>query len=303
MLIILALSACQAAPTPTPPAATPTPRPTAAQTAAPARTATITPLPTFTLEPLLGPPGDFAPLDDFSADQPAQDAPPQTFRAPTRQPTGSAAINPTQPIIRFTQGPTATEDPDRDYPLTHDIAGVTGHQQAFPLGCEAAAAVDWARFYDVEINEDEFQESLPVSDNPDKGFVGEVTGRWGQIPPNDYGVHAGPVADLLYDVYELPAVSYSGYTIEDLKRSIANDHPVIAWVIGNVTSGAPKEYTDEDGDVSVVAAFEHVVIVTGYNDNNGTLRYLNNGRSYTVPQETFLNSWGVLDNMVVVYEE
>jgi len=46
-----------------------------------------------------------------------------------------------------------------------------------------------------------------------------------------------------------------------------------------------------------------VVIVTGYDDNAGTLRYMNNGRFYSVPQETFLDSWSVLENMVIVYEE
>jgi hypothetical protein len=42
------------------------------------------------------------------------------------------------------------------------------------------------------------------------------------------------------------------------------------------------------------------VIVTGYGKDH--IRYLNNGKFYQVPVETFLNSWGVLGNMLVYYK-
>ena len=61
--------------------------------------------------------------------------------------------------------------------------------------------------------------------------------------------------------------------------------------------GEPYEYIDEQGNVSTVAAYEHVVIVTGYSSD--TIRYMNNGKFYDIPTEYFLNSWQVLGNMVV----
>jgi hypothetical protein len=73
---------------------------------------------------------------------------------------------------------------------------------------------------------------------------------------------------------------------------------VIAWVIGNVVGGVPYEYTDQHGNQTIVAAYEHVVILTGYNETH--IRYLTNGRFYETPNEVFLNSWWVLGNMVVV---
>ena len=59
--------------------------------------------------------------------------------------------------------------------------------------------------------------NLPVSDNPEKGFVGSVFGTWGQTPPNPYGVHAQPIAKLLRE-YGLDAQAQMGLSVKDLKN-------------------------------------------------------------------------------------
>jgi len=119
------------------------------------------------------------------------------------------------------------------------------------------------------------------------------------VPPYAYGVHAGPVADLL-NAYGIPAKAYKNYTLEQVIAKVAQDKPVIAWVIGNVVGGVPYEYTDQEGRKVIVAAYEHVVIVTGYNAEK--IRYMTNGKFYETPKDVFLNSWGVLGNMVIVDE-
>ncbi len=161
-------------------------------------------------------------------------------------------------------------------------------------------AVDWAAYFGVNINEFNFQFQLPLSDNPDKGFVGDVHGPWGQVPPYAYGVHAAPVADLLRE-YGLPASAYKQLTLEQLKSELAEDDPIIAWVIGNMYQGIPAEYIDEDGDTTIVAAYEHVVLLTGYSEK--MIRYNSNGKFYEVPYRVFERSWGVLGNMAIIYEE
>ena len=190
--------------------------------------------------------------------------------------------------------------PTYSFPDEYYITNISGHRQFFPLGCEASVAVDWAVFFNVYINEYEFQHKLPLSDNPDKGFVGGVNGPWGQAPPFSYGVHAEPIAKLLRE-YGLNAKSVKGFTIEQLKTHVANDKPVIAWVIGNCIAGVPYEYTDPNGITTTVAAYEHVVIVTGYDEVS--IRYLNNGIFFNTPTDNFLNSWSVLGNMVVINSE
>jgi uncharacterized protein YvpB len=107
------------------------------------------------------------------------------------------------------------------------------------------------------------------------------------------------VADLL-NAYGIPAKAYKNYTLEQVIAKVAQDKPVIAWVIGNVVGGVPYEYTDQEGRKVIVAAYEHVVIVTGYNAEK--IRYMTNGKFYETPKDVFLNSWGVLGNMVIVDE-
>ena len=216
---------------------------------------------------------------------------------PTALPSPSISPSP-QPSI--TQTPVHTPSPTvLQIPESFYITGITGTGQYFALGCEASAAVDWANYFGVLIYEYNFQHELPISDNPDLGFVGDAKGPWGQVPPYAYGVHAGPVANLLRE-YGLPAVGVKGLTMDQVKASLANSKPVIAWVIGNMVGGIPYEYTDKDGNKTTVAAYEHVVILTGYSAEN--IRYLNNGNFYEVPVDVFLNSWGVLGNMAVLHE-
>lgn len=198
----------------------------------------------------------------------------------------------------FTRQPTA--DPAPAYPSSFYIKGVTGHVQVYELSCEASAAVDWANFFGKTIYEFNFQNELPVSDNPDIGYVGDpTTDGWGQIPPYSYGVHADPVAKLLLE-YGLPAESRKNYSLDALREKISQSKPVIVWIIGNMEYSVPVEFTDSQGRKTIVAPYEHVVIVTGYDQH--TIRYMTNGRYYDVPNEVFLTSWGVLGNMAVIHE-
>jgi len=213
----------------------------------------------------------------------------------TLRPSSTTVPSPT-PIPSFTKAPTATPIPESFY-----IHGVTSFRQSYAISCESRTAVDWADFFGVQIFESDFQFGLPLSDNPDKGFVGDVHDPWGQVPPFSYGVHAAPVATLLKEAYGLPAQAAKNFSLENLKHEIASGQPVIAWVIGNMVGGVPSEYTDKEGNKVIVAAYEHTVIVTGYGKDH--IRYLNNSKFYQVPVETFMNSWVVLGNMVVYYKD
>ncbi len=182
-------------------------------------------------------------------------------------------------------------------PDEYYIRNIWGHRQFFAIGCEASAVRDWAMFLGIDINEFKFQFELPISDNPDLGFVGWVEDPWGQVPPYSYGVHAAPVAEVLRSKYNIPAQATKRMSLADIKREIASGQPVIAWVVGNCVGGIPYEYIDKKGNKVTVAAYEHVVIVTGYNITH--IRYMNNGKFYDIPNEYFLNSWGILGNMAV----
>lgn len=216
--------------------------------------------------------------------------------SPTLPPTPTTeATLPPEPSPQ--PSPIATQNP---LPPATMITDIAGHVQTYELGCEASAAVDWAGYYDVLIYESTFQFELPLSDNPELGFVGNVTtDGWGQIPPHAYGVHAPPIAELLRE-YGLPAVAVKDMTIEDVKAELAEGDPIIAWVIGNMVYSSPIKIYDKEGNAVVVAPYEHVVILVGYDET--TITYMNNGFFYSVPTEVFLTSWSVLGNMAVIYD-
>ncbi|MCE1255422.1 MAG: C39 family peptidase, partial [Anaerolineae bacterium] len=162
-----------------------------------------------------------------------------------------------------------------------------------------AAAVDLANYYGIKIDEYKFQSSLPLSDNPDYGFVGSLNGEWGQIPPAPYGVHAEPIANLISQ-YKLPVKAFRQMTLNQVKDYINSGHPLIAWVIGRMEVSDPVEYIDKKGRSVTVAPYEHVVILHGYDDNLGIIHFMSEGISYNAKYETFLASWKILGNMAVV---
>ena len=129
-----------------------------------------------------------------------------------------------------------------------------------------------------------------------------MNGTWGYIPPDDYGVHAIPIAALLNE-YGVPAVAKRALDWDSLRAEIANGDPVIVWIVGGynytLANGIPIYYTAaSNGHYSVVAAYEHTVIVTGYTAD--TVTVLNGAYFVTMSLDQFLDSWSALWNMAVV---
>ena len=171
--------------------------------------------------------------------------------------------------------------------------------QKYPLDCESRVAIDYAAFFGVRIGEDDFFNHLPRSSNPDLGFVGNVMGTWGQIPPNSYGVHAGPVAELLRD-YGVSAYAHVGMSWDELRAEVADGKPVFVWDVGAVYNGWPTYYTPSNGNVTIVANYQHVVQVIGYDLAANIVEIMDNGNYYQRTIAQFLRSWSALDNMAII---
>ncbi len=184
-------------------------------------------------------------------------------------PTATATATPIPPTETPTPTLVPTDTPippviDNSFPPSQaSISGVVGHAQLYSLDCEARSAVDLAAYFGYSIDEIEFLSQLPSSDDPDQGFVGSYTDPRGQIPPNSYGVHAGPVAQLLR-AYGVNATDWKYMSYDQIQSEVASGRPVMVWVINNTLSGWPVQYTASDGNTTTVAAFEHTVIVVGY---------------------------------------
>jgi subtilisin-like proprotein convertase family protein len=193
----------------------------------------------------------------------------------------------------------APEPQPLSLPSSARITNIYGQNQSMPLSCESRSAVDWARYFGVYIGEYDFFNRLPRSDNPDAGFVGDVYGTWGQIPPNPYGVHAEPVAGVLRSL-GLSAYAHKRMSWDDVRAEVAAGRPVEAWIVGSanlVNSAYPIFYTAQDGHTSVVSRYEHTVLVIGYSP--GEVVLLNGGSVIYRPLDTFLDSWSIMRNMAV----
>lgn len=242
--------------------------------------------------------------------QPTQTSDPTLPAAPTANPSPSST--PFQPLP-ITPTPTASPIPTATPTRTPlptvtptqpaggvFIEGIWGYRQAFNLSCESRSAADFARYFGVEFTELEFLNALPITDNPETGFVGSVYGAIGQLPPFGYGVHAKPVARLMRD-FGLDARAHKGMTLAELQAELAAGRPVMIWAIYDLGYSTPVEYTSSDGETTIVARFEHTFIVIGYGD--GYITVLDNERIYSVSTEQFLTSWGVLGNMGITVGE
>lgn len=183
--------------------------------------------------------------------------------------------------------------PDQAY-----ISGIVGHAQAYSLSCESRSAADWAAYWGIYVDESDFLNALPRSDDPNLGFVGNPHHEWGSVPPNSYGVHAGPVAELLRQ-YGLEAQAVHGMSWSEAQAEISAGRPVIVWVIGSIWAGTPREYETEAGERVIVANFEHTMILIGYDTQAVHLVDALTGHRLTHTIENFLASWSVLGNMAV----
>lgn len=188
-----------------------------------------------------------------------------------------------------------------DVPKEAYISGVVGHAQIFSLSCEARSAADWAAYWGVSINEVQFLDSLPRSDNPNEGFVGDPNDVWGYIPPSSYGVHADPIARALRN-YGLDAHAGHGLSWSEVQLEVAAGRPVIVWVIGSIWAGTPRQIETEDGHTVTVANNEHTMILIGYSETQVQLVDALTGYTVTYSLDNFLTSWAVLGNMAVVGE-
>jgi len=184
-------------------------------------------------------------------------------------------------------------------PSSASIGGMSGQPQMYVLDCESRSAVDWARHWGKVISEYEFFWGLPRSLNPELGFVGDANGTWGLVPPDDYGVHAGPIAARLR-AYGLNAQARKYMRWDDLRAEIAAGRPVIVWILGTIWTGAPRYYRPADGPYTVTAPWEHTMVLVGY---SADAVWLLNGSTISAwPLEAFLDSWSALANMGVVYQ-
>lgn len=169
-------------------------------------------------------------------------------------------------------------------------------RQQRSLSCEASAAAMAARFFGLNVGEEAILGALPMHDNPNLGFRGNVDGPYGGIV--DYGVYAEPVRQVLLQM-GLQAEILFGSTNE-IRAYIRQGRPVIVWITYNLQVGSPTRVTTSDGQAVTLVPYEHAVLVTGYNRDGLWVNDPYSGVQSFYPEQEFLRSFAYLGNMGLV---
>jgi uncharacterized protein YvpB len=172
-----------------------------------------------------------------------------------------------------------------------------GRAQARRLTCESRSGADLLAFHRLPGTEADVFASLPRSDNPDLGFVGDPDGIPGQLPPAGYGVHAEPLAQGLRSL-GLDAQAHRGRDLSWLRRETDQGRPVIVWITASCADGASTSLVDSAGRAFQAVRGEHVVLVVFV---RGSVLALDpaTGRRVTFDRREFADAWALFDRAAV----
>jgi uncharacterized protein YvpB len=178
------------------------------------------------------------------------------------------------------------------------VEGVVGHPQEHNLSCESRSATDVAAFWGAGFAEDDFFRRLPKSDNPHRGFLGDVDLPAGSMPPLGYGVYVEPVAATLRS-FGLEARARRGWTLDGLKAELATGCPVVVWATYDMQLPGVETWVSSDGATSDVVRWQHTFIAVGYDEGGVTLVDAYDGEMKTFSYEAFTPAWEQLGRMAV----
>jgi uncharacterized protein YvpB len=190
-------------------------------------------------------------------------------------------------------GPGASESADSSMGPTS--LEVPLHKQTHTLSCEATSASMVAAFFGVPLSEEEAIASLPRDENPNLGFRGDIDGPPGGL--DDYGVHAGPIRQLLTE-HDLRVTDIQG-GLEGIRSALEAGHPVIAWITYHLWEERPVELELASGATVRVVPYEHTVVLEGYTADGLWALDPYDGERQFMPWAGFERSWGYLDEMAL----
>jgi uncharacterized protein YvpB len=177
-------------------------------------------------------------------------------------------------------------------------SSLSGHPQGRSLSCESRSACDLLAAHGIAVAEEDFLGSLPRSDDPDRGFVGDPDGPPGRLPPEGYGVHEEPIAAALRR-RGLAARGERGRDLAWLRAEIDAGRPVIAWVTAGLEPSPPSVLFDGEGRPFTAVAGEHTVLVIGASRREVAILDPASGLARRVDAEEFDAAWACLGRRAV----
>ncbi len=177
-------------------------------------------------------------------------------------------------------------------------ARLSGVPQRRSLSCESRSACDLLAAQGIAVDEVDFLAGLPRSDNPNLGFVGDPDGPGGNLPPDAYGVHAGPVAARMRE-YGLKAVAEEDRSLEWLRAELDAGRPVIVWATTGCRRSERVVLTDARGGRFHAAKWEHTYLAIGRVGPRILLLDPISGDVERIEERTFDAAWAALGRSAV----
>lgn len=171
---------------------------------------------------------------------------------------------------------------------------VPAQKQGHSLSCESSAASMGAHYQGVALEEEKVLAALPRHPNPHLGFRGSVDGSPGGL--EDYGVYAGPILTVLRE-HGLDARAVED-GLAGIKGALARGNPVVAWITYNCQPGNPTTVS-VDGQSVTLVAYQHAVVLTGYNDDGVWANDPWDGREDFYANDDLERAMGYLGDMAI----
>jgi uncharacterized protein YvpB len=146
------------------------------------------------------------------------------------------------------------------------------------------------------VSQDHFISEVPTHPNPHLGFRGDINGPHGGT--RDYGVYAEPLVPVL-EAHGYDATVFYGGAAR-LKAEIDDGHPVVVWLTTGKATPRQGFYQTYAGERFKLVAYEHTVVVYGYDEAGVYLMDVGDGGRYYTEWESFLPRWGYFDEMALL---
>lgn len=200
-------------------------------------------------------------------------------------------VNPPEPIMLAV--PTYCQNPD------------------YPNGCESAALYMLLQFYGANVTMEDIVNTLPQGPvpyvengirygaNPEREFVGDP--RCG----NSYGVYNEPIRDVA-ERFRKGAKTKTGASPDDIIAILKTGNPVIAWYTTHWDSDEMRYCTEwydyQTGETVKYPAYEHAVVINGYDGSNFFYNDSNLGSGVGIGTDFFATVFNELGGRIVYYE-
>jgi LysM repeat protein len=194
------------------------------------------------------------------------------------------------------------------------LQAVSSGKQELPLSCEAKIASQIATMYGLSFDEESFQNRLPHSLNPQRGFVGDVHGRFywpadivggTASGPGGYGVHVegwAPTFEALSGFQVRLLASSPAAAQSQIDAALRHGYPVAVWAIlgfrpplarnslwiGSAANGTAIDCGGPAPGCYYLASGEHAYLILGRQDSDYVVYDPGKGEITTYPRSTVI---------------